>query len=202
MPIGPPPASDCPAQRKKSRHRPAPYTRGRTNLWIAKCAIGPLRGLPQRNAASEAGDVDAGCCYGESVRHKACATLTPDLRTCVLSAHNCRCSLTGLERTGHALLADEIRARRVLDRRSRRGARARPRRGSACATIRRAISCATRCRSATACSSTIRAARSRASPASPRSGAGRYPDATQFDRKSPYYDPRRRATRRAGSTST
>ena len=43
----------------------------------------------------------------------------------------------------HALLADEIRARRVLDRRPRRGAEARRLRGSACATTRRATSCAT-----------------------------------------------------------
>ena len=67
--------------------------------------------------------------------------------------------------------------------------------GSACATTRRATSCATRCASATARSSTTRVARSRGSPASSRSPAQAYPDATQFDRKSPYYDPK--ATRDA-----
>jgi predicted RNA-binding protein with PUA-like domain len=44
--------------------------------------------------------------------------------------------------------------------------------GAACATTRHATSCATRCASATAVASAA------------------YPDATQFDRSSPYYDPK------------
>ena len=44
--------------------------------------------------------------------------------------------------------------------------------------------------SATACCSTTRAAPSRASPASPKWPRRAYPDATQFDRKSKYYDPK------------
>ncbi len=71
---------------------------------------------------------------------------------------------------------------------------ARPRRrrcrGPACATTRRATSCATTCAPATACSSTTRRAPSPASPASPRWPARAYPDATQFDPASRYFDPR------------
>ena len=92
--------------------------------------------------------------------------------------------------TSHALLADEIRARRVLDRRSRRG------QGPDHALVRRAqlpgaqFHARPDARSAIAHSSITRVAPSRASPASSRSSAQAYPDATQFDRKSPYYDPK------------
>ena len=50
--------------------------------------------------------------------------------------------------------------------------------------------------------STTRAAKSRASPASPKCPQLAYPDATQFDRKSTYYDPKATRESRAGSTST
>ena len=54
------------------------------------------------------------------------------------------------------LLADEVRTRRVLDRRSRARAASNP--GTACATTRRATTCATACSRATACCSTTPAA--------------------------------------------
>ena len=68
-----------------------------------------------------------------------------------------------------ALLADEIRARRIS--RSTICSASAPSRGPACATTRRAISCATACRSATACCSTTPTAKCPASPASPKSPA-------------------------------
>ena len=94
----------------------------------------------------------------------------------------------------HALLVDEERARRGLDRRSGRRAGPDACPGSACATTRRATSCATRCASATACCSITRPAPSRASPAWPQWRRRAYPDATQFDPTSPYHDPK--STRR------
>ena len=56
------------------------------------------------------------------------------------------------------------------------------------AIIRRATSCATRCRLATACCSITPTARSRASPVSRKSAVPPIPDATQFDKKSKYFD--------------
>ena len=86
------------------------------------------------------------------------------------------------------LLADEERARRVLDRRP--GERPdKPCPGPAFATTRRATSCATRCSSAMACCSITRRARSRASPASPKWSSHAYPDKPRSSiRKSQYFD--------------
>ena len=90
----------------------------------------------------------------------------------------------------HALLADEIRARRSQYR--RRAGRA----GQDGAMVRRAqlpgaqLHARRRCGSATACCSITPVAPSRASPASPKWPAAPYPDATQFDPGSQYFDPK------------
>ncbi len=88
----------------------------------------------------------------------------------------------------HALLADEIRARRVLHRRSRRGAEPDH------ALVRGAqlsgaqLHARRDARRAIACSSSIRAAPEPGIAGIADVSAPAYPDATQFDRKSAYYD--------------
>ena len=65
-----------------------------------------------------------------------------------------------------------------------------PSRGTACATTRRATSCATACRSATACCSTTPTARCPGIAGLATVASAAYPDSTQFDPKSHYYDPK------------
>ena len=90
--------------------------------------------------------------------------------------------------TRHALLADEIRARRVLDRRSRRGE------GPDHAVVRRAQLPGAQLHARPDAGRRPRVLLSLELPGAghrrhrSRSSAPAYPDATQFDRKSPYFD--------------